>query len=105
MVTLTTTSAAPLCSGMTPAGLGLGLSVMRAAQEGTAPATNGTTSSAPAATCTSCSRQTLVGYHLCPSCSTSSLGQILSAHCQKPLPPTPKFCAGCGTATAGGTLV
>ena len=80
----------------TAAGLGLGLSVMRTAQEGTAPAIDGTTTAT--LTCASCSHRAPAGSHFCPNCGTS-LDQGTCGQCHADIPPNAKFCVNCGAPT------
>lgn len=84
-------------------GLGLGMSVMRSAQEGTSPVavTNGTTTAAPVS-CPACPETAPAGSRFCPHCGASLVAELCS-NCRQPLPPDARFCAGCGTArTAQG---
>jgi membrane protease subunit (stomatin/prohibitin family) len=86
-------------------GLGLGLSVMRGAQEGMATTPRG----APAAgvpapiTCVNCSQSLPAGSRFCAQCGTSLVANLCS-NCHEPLLPGARFCAQCGTpSTAPGT--
>ena len=83
-------------------GLGLGMAVMRSAQQGTTPMT---ATSAPAGlpttiACPSCSSAVPAGGKFCPECGASVVAN-LCANCKQPLTPTAKFCANCGIATTG----
>jgi membrane protease subunit (stomatin/prohibitin family) len=77
------------------AGLGLGLSVMRTAQEGTAPMAR--PGGIPASlVCVSCSATAPAGSRFCPQCGESLVANLCS-NCHQPLVADAKFCAGCGT--------
>ena len=76
------------------AGLGLGLSVMRSAQEGTAlPA-----ETSAVLTCASCSLTAPAGSRFCPHCGTSLVANLCT-NCHQPLIVDTRYCANCGTAS------
>lgn len=81
-------------------GLGLGMSVMKSAQEAVAPVAVVTPSivPVPGVTCASCSHEAPVGSHFCPNC-----GKVLDIRscltCQAQLLPDAKFCSKCGAST------
>ncbi len=80
------------------AGLGLGMSVMRTAQEGVG-ASAGVAKGGGLPTsvaCFSCSGEAPVGSKFCPHCGISLVAN-LCAKCQQPLTDGAKFCASCGT--------
>jgi membrane protease subunit (stomatin/prohibitin family) len=79
-------------------GLGLGLSVLRSAQDGTAsnlavPMAGGLPASIA---CTACSLTAPAGSRFCPHCGTSMVAN-LCPNCHQPLIAGAKFCPGCGT--------
>jgi membrane protease subunit (stomatin/prohibitin family) len=81
----------------TAVGLGLGMSVMRSAQEGTSHV--GPPPSAvqlSTVQCPRCSHQAPGGSRFCPQCGTG-IEVALCANCSEPLPREAKFCANCGT--------
>jgi membrane protease subunit (stomatin/prohibitin family) len=83
-------------------GVGLGLSVMRSAQEGTAPnnaAASATALPTPQAaiTCGACSTAVPAGSKFCLECGTSLTANECS-ECHEPLTSAGKFCPNCGTA-------
>ena len=82
------------------AGLGLGMAVMRSAQEATTPSSAAPVAGGIPATiaCSSCAHQVAAGSKFCPECGTSLVAN-LCVTCHLPLTPDGKFCAGCGTPT------
>lgn len=83
------------------AGLGLGMSVMRSAQEATAPAASVAGGIPATVACSSCAHQVAAGSKFCPECGASLVANLCTK-CQQPLTENAKFCAGCGTPTAAG---
>jgi membrane protease subunit (stomatin/prohibitin family) len=80
------------------AGLGLGMSVMRSAQQGTGPSASGQAAAQPASPpCPTCSKPTPAGAHFCPGCGANLVARLCSK-CQQPLPGGASFCPACGTA-------
>jgi len=79
-------------------GLGLGMSVMRSAQEGTS-----TGGYLQGPVCTACSHTTPLGARFCPNCGRS-LTAASCSNCHQPLSEGASFCPHCGTpATQGAT--
>jgi len=77
-------------------GLGLGMSVMRSAQQGTAPGTVGNgTVMIPGIPCPSCPQTAPAGSRFCPHCGTA-LTSDSCANCRQPLMTGAKFCPHCG---------
>lgn len=85
------------------AGLGLGMSVMRTAQEGVGAASGSVkTGGLPASVaCFSCAGEAPVGARFCPHCGINLIANLCSK-CHQPLTADAKFCASCGTATPMG---
>jgi membrane protease subunit (stomatin/prohibitin family) len=79
-------------------GLGLGMSVMRTAQEGVAPIPGPGTDSAgpPTVACPSCAHQAPAGSKFCPECG-NGLAARECADCHQLVTAGAKFCASCGT--------
>jgi membrane protease subunit (stomatin/prohibitin family) len=84
-------------------GLGLGMAVMRSAQEGMAPINGAARAGGVPASvaCVSCSQAVPAGSRFCPHCGTSLVANLCTK-CHQPLTPDAKFCAGCGTPAAKG---
>lgn len=84
-------------------GLGLGLAVMRDAQQGTSAGTTATGSGSTPATiaCLSCAHQVPAGSKFCPECGTSLIAN-LCMKCNQPLVADAKFCAACGAPVNAG---
>jgi membrane protease subunit (stomatin/prohibitin family) len=84
-------------------GLGLGLAVMRDAQQGTSGGTAATGSASVPATiaCFSCAHRVPAGSKFCPECGMS-LVTNRCAKCTEPLVAAAKFCAACGTPVDAG---
>jgi membrane protease subunit (stomatin/prohibitin family) len=80
------------------AGLGLGLSVMRSAQEGTTIPSHLEAVIPPALVCSTCSLTAPAGSHFCPNCGRSLVATVCT-NCQQPLLADARFCANCGTAS------
>ncbi len=78
------------------AGLGLGLSVMRSAQEGTAQAPNAATTNHGSIPCPACPETAPVGSRFCPHCGASMTAPVCS-NCHEPLPAGAKVCPNCAT--------
>jgi membrane protease subunit (stomatin/prohibitin family) len=80
------------------AGLGLGLSVLRTAQEGVGGSTDlAKAGGLPASiVCFSCSGEAPAGSKFCPHCGISLVANLCSK-CHEPLTAGAKFCASCGT--------
>ena len=79
-------------------GLGLGMSVMRSAQQGMAPTSSpGSPTGVPAPiACSTCSQVAPVGARFCSQCGKSLIANLCSK-CHLPLAADAKFCSGCGT--------
>jgi membrane protease subunit (stomatin/prohibitin family) len=85
-------------------GLGLGMAVMRSAQEGTAvPASIPTGGGGLPTTisCSVCAKAVPAGSKFCPECGAGVVANLCS-NCKQPLTTNAKFCANCGTATSPG---
>ena len=79
-------------------GLGLGMSVMRSAQEGTSQAGSGAANAAlNQISCPSCTKRVPGESIFCLHCG-SSITSLVCVKCGQPLEPESNFCAACGTA-------
>ncbi len=82
------------------AGLGLGMAVMRSAQQATSAAAASGPANVPSASiaCSFCSKPVPAGSRFCPECGTTLVANLCTK-CQQPLTENAKFCASCGTPT------
>lgn len=80
-------------------GIGLGMAVLRTAQQGSAPGAAAPADSQASAACPKCGTAVHAGAKFCPECATSLVGDLCS-NCREALTPNAKFCANCGTPVA-----